>query len=576
MSIRPLTVAALAGLLAVPALAAPPKALDYIPSDAPVALVIRNVDALVDKAEAMVKLVSPAAVDQIPFEDIRQNMSMVPGFDPKGSIGLALYTDGEEEPNPENMVLIAPITSFDDIAAMSEDLGDGIYLLDMDGQELFIKQLGKNFAVASGDQDLLADYTEGGHLADNKSRFGEIGMDAADRSAVFLVADIEIMRAGLEEAIDAMEEQAAMVGAMTGQDVSAQTGMMKSVLTSFMNDGEVAIASVYYDNDGVALELASQFKEDSESAAYFQSGGNSSKLIGHLPATDFIFAIGMDSTTEGVQKLLQNAKPAIDGLTEGVGFNVGLPSDWAKLSGYSFVMGNAPGALQTGFMSNTVIYTQMKDAEEYAATKRKTITEMNGASAGPVSFTTEYQDGVKEIDGVKVDSYTVRMGLDNAGGGMGMMDPTMMIQMLFGPSGGPRGYIAHTDDAIIETVSRNDALLRNAISAAKDGDGLGSMDTLKLTADKLPEGRFMEGYVSVSSIVNTAAPFLVMMQVIDQFDPVDAMAPIGFAATAEEGGALFRLYVPNTAVELVSSLIPEDAFGSSYDNDDWENEDPEF
>ncbi len=102
--------------------------------------------------------------------------------------------------------------------------------------------------------------------------------------------------------------------------------------------------------------------------------------------------------------------------------------------------------------------------------------------------TVKWAEGEKEVAGVKVDSFEARMAPDPTSPLAGPMGP-----MLWGPSGGPSGYIAKVDGGVLMTLSKNSTLMGSALASAKGEKSLGQEKVLSQVSGMLPKGRVAEG-----------------------------------------------------------------------------------
>lgn len=561
-----LVVCALAGQAA-----GAPAALDLVPEDAAVVVAINDVGDLLSDIEAVNALAGPHGDPGIGM--MAAMVRGTPGLNPEGSAALIVPapkadpdTGMTEEPDWEQMLAIVPITDFAEFTQGGE-AQDGITEFQLGGTPAFARELGGGFALVGPMDGMVRGFEAGnGRLESHLARMGASGKAIADSADVTVFTTVEPFRAELMQGMQQAQQQAAMMAAMAGggQDMAAPMNAMMELVRGYVEDARVGIAGVSYDEGGFTLDWGVQFEDGSDSAKAMDHAGDSGSLISHLPAGDYYAAYALDTRGEGFQTLMGHLKEMYSAMPDAqqAPWQGAWSTQMEKTTGLAGVVGASPAIMQTGLLANSVNYVRTSDPASYVAMTAESLKDSDGKSYSGMNLATTYQPSADTIAGVPVDAYGVKMSLDPDAapqGGMGMGGPQQMIQMMFGPSLGPSGYIAQLDGAVVQTMSKNKQLAERAIAAGKSGGGLGADDRVKGVAARLPEGRVFEGYLAADQVMNTAGPMLMMFGVLDTFEPIDGLEPVGLGASTIGGGGHARVFIPTSVVKKAFEMVPEDA-----------------
>ena len=240
-------------------------------------------------------------------------------------------------------------------------------------------------------------------------------------------------------------------------------------------------------------------------------------------------------------------------------------------------MGGTNIMAMNGLLGNTVMYTEGENADDALATIQGMYGAMSGIEAPGMSVEASFADEPEDVNGVKAYAHSMNFDIDSAamgGGGMGMPDPAMIMQMLYGPAGGPTGYTAKAGDGLVFTFSQDADMLSKSVKAANGENTLMSNKGIASAAALLPDNRVVEAYVGVDHILNTVGPMLMMFGIVPEFEPMDGLTPLAFGATADGGGMLVRTVIPINTVKAVMDMVPPEAldmFGGG--DDDWDSDD---
>ncbi len=541
--------------IAWPALGAPPASLDHVPGDTPVVITIRDLGGLIDKLDAAAGAIGLEGQARMAPQMMNMMLSM-PGINRNGSMTLVMYPP--EDGGDPSVLVVVPVSDYSEFASvMGGDADAAMTTLNMQGNEVQARDLGGGYALLGDDGALVSGFDGGaGRLGAHTARLGVNGGRIADSADITIIADVPLLAPLLRRQMDAGREQAQaqMLGGGGDQLLAAGDVVQEAVL----RDASVGVMGLSVTDVGLVMDFGVQFKEGSESGAFFAQRGTSDQLIGRLPAANYYLAWAMDLSAPGIRSLgekIMAAAPQIPGNDEE---GVGMGHLFRDSTGISGVVGANPGLIMTGIMANTVIYARTDDASTLVNDFKDTLSAADGSTVGGVSYNTEFDADAKTIAGVPVSAYAINMDvqLPNGGGGFGP-DPQMISQAMFGAAGkGPRGYVAATERGMVHTFSRSEVFMSKALEAAGGGAGLTSDEMMQRISPLLPEGRTFEGYFALDQVGRTAAPFMLMMGMADQVPNFDAMPPIALGLTTDSGGVRATLVMPTEVIKTVYGLAP--------------------
>lgn len=543
-----------AGVL-MPALADVPPAMDRAPEGAPVVVSIRNMEQLKSSVEKLVKSLNLPG-DGTGIEELDALLA-TPGLDPGGSMALVMLSapqDGEEPPG----VAIVAVKDYGALVKNFGGQGAGVEAIEVDGQEHFVKDLGGGFAVL-GDKKELVEAFEGkaGHAKAFEKLMGANGKAVADGANAFVFANLQALAPQMKQGIEEMGDQMAMMAQMGG-NAAGQVAFIKGLCEELARDGQAGVIGLNIGDAGVKLDMAGQFKEGSAWAGYFTTQGNAGELLGHVPSMPFLFAMAADTSSPGIKKCFQTLAEGAAKANEGAAG--GVPGmDWAKqieqVDGMAFVLG-APQALMGAIFSQTLMYAKTRDPAGYIASMKESMAKMNGQAANGITYKTTYEPGGATVAGVPVDAWSMQLQVDPTDPNAQAMQ--MPTAMMFGPAGGPSGYIAPAAGGVVVTYSKNAPLMEAGMNAAKAGKGLGGEASIGPVAQQLPPGRTFEGYIGVKSILEAAIGFMAMMGGPGpEFQIPENLSPIGIGGTTSGGGVRVTTYVPSSVIQTIAKLAQE-------------------
>ncbi len=532
------------------AVAAPPPALDRVPDDAAVAFVMPSMQGLVTDLRSFVdRVVSEAErADALAGLDMFNGILNMPGMNAGGSAAAVMYVDQDDGMGTPPIVLVIPVSDFSQLRESMTAEGEGpVYEGQINGESVYMKDIGGGFAAAGPMPELVQEFSgQAGHLAGHVERLGMQGQASLGANDMVMIANLEILSPYIKMAGEQMQQQMAMIMTMAGPQAAQMQPMMEmasGLMTRLADEGRTAVVGAQIDEKGVSFDSGVQFKDGTESFTMLADGGKASGLLNRLPGSDFMFAYALDASHTGVAKAFEHLAKMSEQAGGGVK-GVSFLEMVQHAKGMAGAMGSVP-MMGAGLFSNFVTVTLTDEAGQTLQTMGSAVREANGQSAQGLKYTTAWEDAAAEIAGVKVSSYSMQMMPDGSPESQQMAPMMMIMPTLFGPNGGPNGYMAAVDGAVVQTMSQNTPLMEKAIKAAKDGNGLGSGEAIKAVGGHLPDNRVFEVYLSVDQVMNTVGPMAAMFGAMPNFEKVDKLTPIGFGTATGQGGMLNRVYVPN-------------------------------
>ncbi len=521
-----------------------PAAFGRAPADAQFVVSIGDVSAFYQNIQDLI------AVLDLPEGEVDLSMVQMvldsPLLNPAGSIAIVKPAGDDDLFDDHGVIAILPISQAgtDMIAQAVQDQGEGDTIAFDTGQfELFVKDLGGGFAAASPYREVVDAFEAGagGHAA----LMGSSCLTVCEQSDLSLYFSQGAMQQLMSQGSDQIAEQAE-VAAMMGADMGGQIELVEQ---SFTMASESILAGAFgltLGRDGVSLDFATQFEEGSEFANALMMQGNSTGLMNHLPASQYLFAIATDSSANGFKKVFEDLFK--DEMDDQFGMHKLMNMEQAQ--GVAITVGVPAGGIMGGVLTNTTAYFRTDDADQFADAMADGLREVSNNEQFEIDF--EYEAGVETVDGASVDAWSIGVPVDDSNPMAMQMQQAMA--MMFGPAGKPSGYIARTDQGAVITYSKSKDLLNRAVSAAIEGEGLADDEQMAMVANRLPDNRVFEGYMNVKTILDQVLPFASMMMGPIDVDLPENMAPVGLGASQGEGGIHLRLVVPSDVLFAATQI----------------------
>lgn len=537
-----------------------PAVMDRVPETAVVTIAVPNFTTFkkdVESLGTLLKLPIGQGLDQ--FGLLKADAK---GIKQDGSVAIIVFAaptkkddmGGEESGEPMPVVLV-PITDYAAfLGNFAAKAGGGIDEIQIEGEPAFAKDLGGGFAALAKQKDHLALVDgKGGNLATHEKLAGKTGNALADRSDLFIAVNMPVARPLLKksvgEGIQKMEENAPAMGAQQGDPV-AMAKAMGTLSDEFLDSAQGWIAGLNIDNLGVALDTVLAFTDGSRFAKIAAEPGNAGALMGRLPGMPFLVAGALDLSSpalktwfDEVAKLSLQAVPEEQRALNAAQFAVMQKSD-----GMAGIIGVSPAGLMGGLLANGVSFVSTKDPAALIKANQeafKFMVDQKLASG-------KWEEGKQEIDGVKVDAFEYRLLPDPNNPGM-----AMGAGMIFGPSGGPAGFVARVDGGLIQTMGKNSSLVSTALKAAKGEGSFVGNKTVAQIGDLLPKGRAAEAYISVKDILNQVLPMAAMFGMPVTIDVPENLPPIGAAIAPGSGSVTASIYLPAPVLKTLAEVVKQ-------------------
>jgi len=527
-------------LLAAPQAAADmPGVLSAVPADAPIVLATPDIAQLDKDAGALMAVLG--LPEMATPRQLLRGMGFSRGMRADGSAALVLL-GGLDTGQPQTAVFL-PTSDYDAmVGGFNPQRDAGVDVFTVQGQQAFARKAG-GYALISQDRVFAENYVAGDFMADHAARLGPIGADVAEAADIVVIADM----ASLAPLI----EQGAARGGAQAQMALGQLGGIEPIVAAMREEMRVGVLGVQADAMGAGFDLAFTFKEGSEAGAMFDRPGRARAMLEAMPDRPFLFASAIDMTHPGLASIMESMQQvqqqAGGGMNPFGGMGMGGGELFEDAAGSATVIYPNPAGPMMGMLANMMQYYASDEPEALIASTRKNVETMAGAMDG-LGF--EYTENAAQVEGVALDSWSLTL----QGGGDPMTMQLMQgATMMFG-SATPSGYIAQTNDGVFATLSRNTALLREAILAESGkADGLADDPSIRAIAARLPDDMVAEGYIGVRGIIESVGPMLQMMGGFRLDAPAD-LPPVGGGMAADDQTLRMAAYVPAPVMRLASDI----------------------
>lgn len=555
---RSMLCCSLPALIALPAIAGTPEALDRVPADAQAVVVVPALGEMLNDINTINALLGDGGEPMVNL--VTAMIRGMPGINLEGSMAAVLsMEEHQEEPD---MVLLIPMSDFGAFTNGQEGV-NGVHEMPMGDQTMFLRDLGGGYAVMGEIAEDVREYNgAAGNLKTHAKALGRAGGRIADHNDIFVYVNITQFQDEIAMGLQEMEAQGEMIEMMGGAEAAQGFDQMVSSMKTVANDAMSFAAGLNFDQGaGISFDFGLQFKDGSSSSEYLNNNGNAGKYFANVPNMDYFFAASYDMSGEGIQRFLTEYMDMVAKMdTTGAMGGFDLKGIMSGVKGGIQVMG-ASDNIMGGLFTNTLYYAEVDNPKAFIDKTREMYAGMGEQMAGVgMQMNATIDEDATEINGVQAYAFEMAMDMSQMqgmNGGMGGMNPAMMMQMMFGGEG-PSGYMAPAgDNGLIVTMSQNASLLTKAVNASKGKGSMADVAAIQKTRDMLPDNRIMEMYIGADHLANTAGPMAMMFGLIPEFEPVDALPPLGMALTADGGGMLFRTVVPMQTIDKAMSIFEE-------------------
>ena len=552
---------------------------DFIPSDALAVLKGTDVQQVNDDVAALARewgldQFEPAFAD--PLAAFQEETGFREGIDFAGDVALYLPKNVDFDDDTPAHVLLVPISDFDAFRGNfdnSEEVGDGVFKVEMNGEPLYVADFGDHAAV-SPVQDLVSGKPEQTMQFD-----GPTGQKIGERDLT-LYANFAELGPMLQKAIDeeggvdaALEEFGAEFAdevpeAMQAYRPVIEAGIRQAFAAAqgFLRDADAATVSVEFDpENGVGANVIAQFKDGSYLANTFgEILTETDNPLAGLPMGTYLAFGGGSADKDATLKLFEDlVGPAVEELRE-----VDAPAsdvfvefvDAAKKAieateGQTFGYFAPAGAMGGGPLVQ-VVNIQRGDADALLEVARETakltptllseLQQVEGVEEAEVpEIEVVFTEDAREVAGVSFAKLTTDTGQD---------DPmvAMMTNMIFGPEG-QTSYLGTVDGKLLTVSGLTDQQIEEVIAAVQAGDspmtdapGVGNV------RDQLPDAATAVAYIQVGELARAG---LGIAQAMAQAPPVQIpqdLPPVGVTLGPADDSIEIAAFVPK---DLVSAMI---------------------
>ena len=540
------------GLTSGLALALPPV-LEKAPKGAMFVIAVPSAE----KFEKSIQSLKTAAEIDFPLPGIEDLLAMggiSGGLDLSKSMAMVFMppAGGAEAANAEDMqgemIVMLPVSDYaaflQNFNAKPGDAGS-VDAVNINGEDTFARNVGDGYAIIAPSRELVTAFKMGNPTA--KADMGKVGERIADTADLVAVINMSVARPfiekGMKEAQERMADQMAMMGmeGEGGEGGDAPSPMIDWLTKAMVADAKVMVGGMKAGGLGASFEVAASFNEGSMMGKAFSAAGNAGALLSKLPTMQYLFAGAIDTSSPAVKRVLADMAAKAKESAPADAPQLFATSDLAEADGQAVVIGMNPTMLMGGgVFTNTVVFSATREPSKVIAGVQKNMETLNGKSFGGMTYEASFKDDAAKVGETSVDVWQVKMQSE---GGDGMN--TQAASMLFGPQGGPGGYLAEVDGGVLRTFAKNSVLMAAAMKSASGGENLSSDTLIKQVGGQLPSGRIAEAYIGIRNIVDMIVPMATMMGV--QIDPEAIPAqlpPLGFGLAGEGGSALFSMFIP--------------------------------
>ncbi len=556
---RSMLCCSLPALIALPALAGTPEALDRVPTDTQAVIVVPELGELLNDINTINRILGDQGEPMINM--VTAMIRGMPGINLDGSMAAVLSM--EENQDEPDVVMLVPVSNYEAFTNGQEAV-NGLHEMPMGDQSMFVRDLGDGYALFGEIAEDVRNYDGAkGNLNAHSAMLGKAGGRIADHNDIFVYVNIPQFQDQIDMGLQEMESQGEMVEMMGGAEAAQAFDQMANTMKTIANDAMSFAAGMSFDQaSGISFDFGLQFRDESSTSGYFNNNGDAAKYFSKVPSMDYFFAASYDMSGDGIQQLIGEYMGWVQKMdTTGAMDAFNLDEMVKGVNGGIQVLG-ASDNVMGGLFTNTLYYADVENPGAYIDMIRSMYADMGDhmeqmQQAG-IAMEASVDEEATEINGVKAYAYQMSMDMTQAQG-MNQMgaNPAMIMQMMFGGSG-PSGYLAEAgENGLVATLSQNPTLLSKAVKAANGENTMANSDAISKTRAMLPDNRVMEMYIGADHLANTAGPMAMMFGLIPEFEPVESLPPLGMAMTADGGGMLFRTVIPMQTISKAMDIVEE-------------------
>ncbi|CAN5779264.1 hypothetical protein BH11PLA1_BH11PLA1_19570 [soil metagenome] len=527
-----------------------PKIIDKVPADAFVTMVIAN-PAKFEKSikSGMAAMGLPS--DQIDINAMLSMMNLVDAVNVDNPIVAYMpvpkMDGGDGDPSEHGFVFI-PVKDYAAFAKAFGGVGTAdSEKLEVNGDTMYVKNIGDGYAaLMKNEADSKAFAVKPGMLPGHRKLISSLADKVADASDMMLLVNVDLGREHIRQGVTMMKAQMQQQMAAMGQDASNMATSMY-VVDAFVDQARSLVLGLKLTEGAVMADAVATFIADQPLGKVSATGGNSGALLAKLPDRDFLVAGATDFTNSAWKDFFAKMPlPTVPGAEKGAAM-FDMTEAMKSATGGSFLVGFNPGGFSAGFLTQTITFTAAKDPAAAIEASRAMMAKLEESK-----LLTKYKftPDAAEVGGKKVAEYSMQFADNPEVPQMGQM----MIYM-FGPYGGPSGYIAPVDGGYVTTFSKSTPLMTAAVDAAGGKNALSNNAELKKTMAMLPGGRISELYLGPKVIVNSVKPLLQAFAnaKVDYTVP-EGTPPFAFAAATGESSLQGHIHIPFATVKAMKDF----------------------
>ena len=468
-----------------------------------------------------------------------------------------LDMDDEMEPD---VVALLPVTSYEALLknfSVKPGAAGSIDQVAMpDGNDGFLKDVGNGYAAFSSSKELLAKFDAKSGAGAIKGKLGKAGEALSDSSDIVTIVNMDVVRPLWPEIKKEMKEGIAE-GAANLPMGEAPNPMENPAIEwlgeMVVRDSRALVGGFRTGNTGVSLDFAVNFTEGTQLAKVFSSPGKAGALMGKLPDTLFLLAGAIDLSGAEMKSFIKEFAAKGADITKSLGMETSVKRLQAT-EGASFVMGVPAGGIFGGLLTSTLSFSATKDVPAFVAMQQEELTALNGKEQEGFTLESSYKPAASKVEGVDVDEYAVKFKVDP--NSEAAEAAPQALNAIFGPTGGPAGYIAKTDGGVFQTFGRNTGTAHQRPQGGQRRTRVGADQMITQVGAAMPANRSAELYVGMKGLLDLIVPAAAMftgVQIEPDLIPA-TLPPVGLALANNNGAAHFSVFVPAPVIKTATKI----------------------
>ena len=562
--------------------AALPAVLEAVPDGAPGVVAVGSIKAFDNRLGQLLGSMEQPAIS---LSGALTAMGLGDGLDPAGGAAIAWMNPpgappgGEADAAPDHapdverhIVVFLPVKDEKAFLTAIHAAGnDPVRAFDYNGRSYFARPVATHFVALSASKPLIEGLKPGKGWAQALTpALGADGLKAVDDAGMIVTGD----PAGAAQAVDFM---AGMIGAQASPFGGPQfkTDRIKSIISQ-CSGGVLAITPGAL---GLRMDAFVGFKEASDAAKLCAAAApaeHAAPLMSSLPAGDFIFAFGADTTHPFVRTMLAES-PAAEGEKDPAehpsrldhlraALRHSLTTALPTMKDFNFGVYTPAGPMMSVGALSSVIATWHSDKPQNqidafgSALKAYGAATDTGKDKTSVSF-----DAAKDVatsDGALVQTWSMLPPLKANGS-----PPGPIYVPLFGSKPGLQGLAATRADTGWITLGRDPALLDGAMNKK---ERLLDDPTVSKLAAMMPSSSAFVAFFQPKSIINQFGG-MAAMATGQAISVPDDLPPIAMGVSMREGRLHAAGFVPAQALKAAaaaSQAVAGAAGGGPGDGDE--------